>query len=108
MILPAWSDYSSPKSFVDDERRSCFDSALRATLSTNGITGRRGWTVRPERRGAKSKGEQIQFFRFLHKSKRIPICRSTSRRNRIFFEPASTFLSSLRLSTVDLVFASSF
>jgi organic hydroperoxide reductase OsmC/OhrA len=42
---------------VDDKRRSCFDSALRATLSTNGIPVRREQTVRPERSGAKSKGE---------------------------------------------------
>jgi hypothetical protein len=50
---------------VDGKRRSClstllrtgFDSALRATLSTNGIPVRRERTVRPERSGAKSKGE---------------------------------------------------
>src|SRR5262249_18456929 len=53
--------YSSPKPFVDDKRRSCFDSTLRATLSTNGIPVRRERTVRPERSGAKSKGEPPQI-----------------------------------------------
>ena len=46
-----------PATFVDIECRSCFDSALWATLSTNGLTVRLEETVRPERSSVKSKGE---------------------------------------------------
>jgi len=46
---------------VAGESCSCFDFALRATLSTNGESIKSKGAVHPERSEAKSKGRKITF-----------------------------------------------